>query len=165
MKLMTCNFRFLLTSEHTDATTLLATEYHSLSTLAETTPAAKKQAGAGIAYIEYLRSTWLEKSLWSSWSQYGLDQAAVRLKRPTEGIIPTTNHLELFNAVLKRKYILQWQHSGNHLRFDIFIHHLILKILPEVFAQRRIRQHYATYPYSAEKDPFVANRLVHLIKC
>lgn len=124
---------------------LLEGEHRFLSTLAATTPAAKKQADAGIVYTEYLRSTWLEKSLWSSWSQYGLDQAAVRLKRPTEGVIPTTNHLESFNAVLKRKYIPRWQHSGNRLRFDIFIHHLILKILPEVFAQRRIRQHYATW--------------------
>ena len=49
------------------------------------------------------------------------------------------NHLESFNAVLKCKYIPAWQHSGNQLRFDIFIHHLILKIPPEIFVQRRMQ--------------------------
>ena len=37
-------------------------------------------------------------------------------------------------------YIPAWEHSENRLRFDIFIHHLILKILPEIFAQRRMQQ-------------------------
>lgn len=121
---------------------LLEQEHASLSTLVCTTPAAKKHAEAGISYVSYLRLNWLDKSLWASWSQYGREKAAVVLKRPIDGVIPTTNHLESFNAVLKRKYIPRWQHSGNRLRFDVFIHHLILKIIPEIFAQRRIREHY-----------------------
>jgi len=75
---------------------------------------------AGISYIDYLRSTWLEKN---------------RDHQPNNQV---TNNLESFNALLKRKYIPQWSNSGNRLRLNIFIHYLILKILPEVFAQRRI---------------------------
>ena len=110
-----------------------------LNDLFLTTVEAKRHAGAGLVYLEYMQETWLNESLWSSWSQHGHDQASTKIQRPVEGILPTTNHLEAFNAVLKRKYIPAWQCSGNRLRFNIFIHHLILKILPEIFAQQRMQ--------------------------
>jgi SWIM zinc finger len=129
----------LLTNEHADAISLITDEEAFLNDLYLTTAEAKRHAGAGLAYLRYMRETWLNESIWSSWSQHGRDRASTKLQRPVEGILPTTNHLESFNAVLKRKYIPAWQRSGNRLRFDIFIHHLILKILPEIFAQRRMQ--------------------------
>lgn len=129
----------LLTDKHVDAINLITGEEAFLNDLSLTTAEAKRHAGAGIAYLGYMRETWLNESLWSSWSQHGRDRASTKLQRPVEGILPTTNHLESFNAVLKRKHIPAWQRSGNRLRFDIFIHHLILKILPEIFAQRRMQ--------------------------
>lgn len=129
----------LLTNKHVDAINLITGEEAFLNDLCLTTAEAKRHAGAGLAYLGYMRETWLNESLWSSWSQHGRDRASTKLQRPVEGILPTTNHLESFNAVLKRKYIPAWQRSGNRLRFDIFIHHLILKILPEIFAQRRMQ--------------------------
>ena len=129
----------LLTNKHVDAINLITDEEAFLNDLSLTTVEAKRYAGAGLAYLGYMRETWLSESLWSSWSQHGRDRASIKLQRPVEGILPTTNHLESFNAVLKRKYIPAWQRSGNRLRFDIFIHHLILKILPEIFAQRRMQ--------------------------
>ena len=129
----------LLTNKHFDAINLITAEETFLNDLFLTTAEAKRHAGAGLAYLGYLRETWLDESLWSSWSRHGRDRASTKLQRPVEGILPTTNHLESFNAVLKRKYIPAWQRSGNRLRFDIFIHHLILKILPEIFAQWRMQ--------------------------
>jgi len=117
------------------------TERSFLTNLALTTaPDTKQYASTAISYLDYLSSTGLDKSLWASWSQYGRDQAAAKLRRtPFEGVLPTTNNLESFNAVLKRKYIPTWQRSGNRLRFDVCVHHLVLKILPEIFAQRRMQ--------------------------
>lgn len=80
----------------------------------------------------------------------GLRAAVIKLRlsypaRLKVLLIPTTNHLESFNAVLKRKYIPRWQRSGNRLRFDIFINYLVLKILPEIFSQRRMKAHYEAW--------------------
>ena len=135
----------LLTNKHVDAINLITDEEAFLNDLCLTTTEAKRHAGAGLAYLGYIRETWLNESLWSSWSQHGRDRASTKLQRPVEGILPTTNHLESFNAVLKRKYIPAWQRSGNRLRFDIFIHHLILKILPEIFAQRRMQHDFTVW--------------------
>ncbi|KAF8197588.1 hypothetical protein BJ912DRAFT_1078958 [Pholiota molesta] len=135
----------LATTTYDEASNLVSQEQKSISTIIETTPAAAKHGSASLLYLAYLRNTWLEKSLWASWSQSGRDQAAIVLSRPVEGVIPTTNHLESFNAVLKRKYIPRWQRSGNRLRFDVFIHYLALKILPELFAQRRMKTHYEAW--------------------
>ncbi|KAH9960984.1 hypothetical protein BGW80DRAFT_1438809 [Lactifluus volemus] len=65
--------------------------------------------------------------------------AASRLGIPIEGVLPTTNHLESFNRVIKKKHLSYWQHSGYRLRFDVLIFHLIRHILPFVFAQVRQR--------------------------
>lgn len=101
----------------------------------ESAPPAK----AGIQFLEYMKTTWLPVELWKSWSRYGREEASRRLRIPVQGVLPTTNHLESFNAVLKRKHIRQWQRSGHRLRFDVFIHHLIVRILPHIFAKRRLR--------------------------
>lgn len=84
----------------------------------------------------------MHESLWQSWSQKGRAVASVILKIPIEGVLPTTNHLESFNCLLKRKYIPRWQRSGSRLRFDFLIHVLITQILPDIFASRLANQNY-----------------------
>jgi hypothetical protein len=55
-----------------------------------------------------------------------------------EGVLPTTNHLESFNGLLKNKHLRRWQRGGRRLRFDVLIHTLITRILPSVFEQRAL---------------------------
>lgn len=87
----------------------------------------------------------MDTAMWSSWSQNRRDRAAAVLKCAVDGVLPTTNHLESFNGILKRKYIPQWQRSGNRLRFDVFIHHLVCKILPVIFAQRQMNKEHSLW--------------------
>ena len=96
---------------------------------------ASSQAASksGVTYIDYLSKTWMPESLWHSWSQKGHSVASTILKIPVEGVLPTTNHLESFNSVLKQKHIPRWQRSGSCLRFDFLIHILINNILPNIF--------------------------------
>ena len=77
---------------------------------------------------------WMPESLWQSWSQKGRSVASTILKILIEGVLPTTNHLESFNLVLKQKHIPRWQCSGSHLCFDFLIQILINNILPDIFA-------------------------------
>lgn len=84
-------------------------------------------------------------SLWQSWSDFGRLVASAILKVPISGVLPTTNHLESFNRLLKRKYIPLWQRSGSRLRFDFLISVLITEILPTIFANRRAQQDYADW--------------------
>ncbi|THV03260.1 hypothetical protein K435DRAFT_791966 [Dendrothele bispora CBS 962.96] len=68
--------------------------------------------------------------------------AANILKIPVEGVLTTTNHLESFNCVLKRKEITAWLHSGHCLRFDTLIFVLITEIIPNVYQKIRARKEY-----------------------
>jgi len=86
-----------------------------LLNLVNTQPEAKNFANASVDFLKYLHKTWLNEALWSWWSQYGHNLAATCLKQPVEGIILMTNHLESFNGILKRKYVVQWQQAGNQL--------------------------------------------------
>ena len=88
---------------------------------------------SGVTYIDYLSKTWMPESLWQSWSQKGHSVASTILKIPVKGVLPTTNHLESFNAVLKQKHIPWWQHSVSCLWFDFLIQILINNILPDIF--------------------------------
>jgi len=148
MTIYRCNAffqRLLETTKLSDAGDLMVNMQQYLLNLANTQPEAKKFANAGVDFLKYLRETWLDEALWSSWSQYGRNLAATRLKQPVEGIILMTNHLESFNGILKQKYVAQWQKAGNWLRFDIFIHHLISKILPQIFARHRLLSKYGRW--------------------
>lgn len=84
----------------------------------------------------------MPEPLWQSWSHKGRTIASMILKIPIEGVLPTTNHLEAFNGLLKRKYIPRWQQSGSCLRFDFLIHIFITKIIPDIFASRLSHQNY-----------------------
>lgn len=84
----------------------------------------------------------MPEALWVSWSKAGRLQAAAKLGKPVEGILPTTNHLESFNKVLKHHYIRRWQRGGRRLRFDFFFLFLTTRIIPSVFSTR---EHAARY--------------------
>ena len=113
--------------------------------IAQHGPAAQAAAKSGASFLAYMTSTWMAESLWQGWSQKGRSIAATLLNIPIEGVLPTTNHLESFNCLLKRKYISRWQRSGARLRFDFLLNILVSKILPEIFALRRSQQAYETW--------------------
>lgn len=144
-KLTKTKFRLIASTDHLEARNLIETERDILKTLVSTNSSAKKDAEAGLKFLDYLAATWMDLSMWSSWSQSARNEAALILGRDVDGILPTTNHLESFNNILKRKYIPQWQRSGKRLRFDVFIHHLVFKILPDIFVQRRMQEQYKNW--------------------
>lgn len=59
-------------------------------------------------HLDYLQSYWGREALWQSWSDFGRCVAAVCLGCVVEGVLPTTNHLESFNGVSKRKHLKRW---------------------------------------------------------
>jgi hypothetical protein len=61
-----------------------------------------------------------------------------------DGIVPTTNHLESFNAILKRKHLPAWLYSRHRLHFDSLIHILITQILP-IFNHHQAHKAYAEW--------------------
>ena len=91
-------------------------------------------------------------ALWQSWSEFGCVSASALLKIPVEGVIPTTNHLESFNGLLKRKHLATWLHSGHRLHFDFMINILITRILPAVYSHRKAQQQYKQWLGSRFKD-------------
>ncbi|TFK45581.1 hypothetical protein OE88DRAFT_1649199 [Heliocybe sulcata] len=62
--------------------------------------------------------------------------AAWLMKCPFEGVLPTTNHLESFNGVFKRKHLRRWQRNGKRLREDQFLKISVIHVLPAIFMQR-----------------------------
>lgn len=137
---------------HADAIKLidqLQTDFQSISGI----PEAKRASSAGLKHISYLMQHWMPIPLWSGWSQFGRSHASRLLGVELEGVLPTTNHLESFNAVLKRVHLPRWLRSGHRLRFDSFIHILIKQILPDIYSTRRARQNY---------DKWLRERFSHL---
>ncbi|KIJ29355.1 hypothetical protein M422DRAFT_269311 [Sphaerobolus stellatus SS14] len=94
-------------------------------------------AERGIVHLDYLLSFWMKEDLWRSWSDFGCHAAAHLLSCQFEGVLPTTNHLESFNRLLKRKHLARWQRGGRRLRADMLLHLLVTKVLPSIFDQRR----------------------------
>ena len=94
-------------------------------------------AEKGLKHLnDYLLGYWCTESLWCSWSDYGRQVAANILNCPLEGVLPTMNHLESFNGILKRKHLRGWQRGGWRLRVDVLLKLLITKIFPSIFEQR-----------------------------
>ncbi|KAJ3819621.1 hypothetical protein F5880DRAFT_1489367 [Lentinula raphanica] len=140
--LYTLEVQLISSVEHASAIALIHTQRAFLQQVLENRPEGKRSAEAGIEHLRYLEEFWMKLSLWQSWSEWGRLAAAAAIKIPVEGIIPTTNHLESFNMVLKKKYIQQHLHSGHRLRFDLLIILLVTDILPKVYSRRRaIREH------------------------
>ncbi|KAJ3776677.1 hypothetical protein FB446DRAFT_635679, partial [Lentinula raphanica] len=131
--------------EHPGALALIETNRVFFKTIVAGYAEGKRAGEAGLAHLQYLNDYWMSISMWQSWSEWGRITAASAIQIPVEGIIPTTNHLESFNAVLKRKYISQHLHSGHRLRFDLLIFLLITEILPHVYSRRRAMQEYSRW--------------------
>jgi hypothetical protein len=130
-------YRLIASTNHVTAHRLISDQRSNLSALSAQGPDAQRVAQAATVYLDYLVNTWMPEALWQSWSHHGRIIAAQLLNVPVEGVLPTTNHLESFNGLLKRKYLPQWQRSGTRLRVDFLILILITKILPEIFSLRR----------------------------
>jgi len=124
--------RLLESTDHQSAKEFIQTEQAYLKLVEKE---SVKSSNAGLEYLKYIEKSWMPEELWSGWSMFRRKKAAARLGKPISGILPTTNHLESFNGVLKNKYLPQWQHSGHHLCFDVLIFHLVSSILPRLFAQ------------------------------
>ncbi|KAF8590724.1 hypothetical protein K439DRAFT_1329278, partial [Ramaria rubella] len=134
----------LLSVEHTAAQGLIAQETEFLISLKQQL-GMTAVANAGLSFLKHLTDTWMPVSLWGSWSQKGRLEAFWCLKIPVERVIPTTNHLEAFNGILKRKHIGQWQRTGKCLRLDMLIHLLVMHILPGIFSTCRLRDNYYSW--------------------
>ncbi|KLO18444.1 hypothetical protein SCHPADRAFT_886157 [Schizopora paradoxa] len=141
--------RRLLDSEsHEDALHIIALERQYLEqnvSDVNLTTDLKSLSQKAISYLEYITSQWMARDIWTSWSLKGRSIASVRTGIPVESIIPTTNHLESFNFVLKYKFIGPHKHSGHRLRFDIFIHLLVKDIIPDVYYRRYIQAQYSNW--------------------
>ncbi|KAJ6448730.1 hypothetical protein C8R47DRAFT_1181520 [Mycena vitilis] len=90
-----------------EARGLLAAEKETLLLLG-----TSKAILRAIKHVDYLSTYWTTEALWKSWSDYGRKVAAALLGCAMDGVIPTTNHLESFNGVLKRKHL---RRGGNAL--------------------------------------------------
>ncbi|KLO10035.1 hypothetical protein SCHPADRAFT_833081 [Schizopora paradoxa] len=137
---------------HADAMKLIEQQRVDLQAITSEAD-AKKASAAGLKHISYLTQHWMPIPLWSGWSQFGRSHASRLLGVELEGVLPTTNHLESFNAVLKRVHLPRWLRSGHRLRFDSFIHILVTQILPDIYSTRRARQNY---------DKWLKERFSHL---
>lgn len=84
---------------------------------------------------------WIDTvEIWKSWSDHGRNIAAGILGCLFDWVLPTTNHLESFNNLLKNKQLRRWQRNGRRVRLDVLINILITKVLPSIFEQRSIDQ-------------------------
>lgn len=134
-------YRLISMSDHTASMVLIST----YKTAFEQLLSEPQSTGAGqgrLKHLEYLTTVWMPLELWQSWSEFGRLAASALLKIPAEGVIPTTNHLESFNVVLKRKHLASALHSGHQLQFDSLIHILITCILPGIFSHQRALKDY-----------------------
>jgi hypothetical protein len=55
----------------------------------------------GCKHLDYLATNWMSLPMWRSWSGWGRLAATAEMNVSVQGVIPTTNHLESFNAILK----------------------------------------------------------------
>lgn len=128
----------------------------------ELDPKSASAAHGGIKHIDYLISFWMLLPMWQSWSEWGRVATSTLLKIPVEGVILTTNHLESFNAILKRKHLPMWLHSGRCLWFDSLIHILIMRILPGIYSHRKAQQEYSDWLTDRFRDHTGGENLAEL---
>lgn len=125
--------------EHSEAVGLIESEKETLELLKTVDQSAAAAADGGIAHLDYLMRTWVKhESVWKSWSDHGRHIAAALLGCTFEGVLPTTNHLESFNEVLKNKHLRRWRRNNRPLRLDVLVRILTLKVLPSIFHQRAL---------------------------
>ncbi|KAK7051223.1 hypothetical protein VNI00_004723 [Paramarasmius palmivorus] len=135
----------LQTTEHSTAMDLLAKERTYLIFIQNSNPSAEKAVKAGLVHIAYLNEHYMSLEMWQSWSAWGRLAASTKIGVAVEDVVPTTNHLESFNGVLKRKHLVAWLRSGHRLRFDFFIFILITRILPGIFRRRRNQRRFSQW--------------------
>lgn len=125
-----------------DARTIIQKETEALEAQRSNgDPVEASVAKKGIAHLqEYLLCNWVTDAMWRSWSNYGRQVAAQILGCSFDGVLPTTNHLESFNGLLKRKHLRRWQNGGRRLRVDVLLKLLVTKVLPSIFEQRAMEQ-------------------------
>ncbi|KIJ41571.1 hypothetical protein M422DRAFT_780303 [Sphaerobolus stellatus SS14] len=131
----------IMTEEYPMACKLVEEEWNYL-TIMSTNPNTSASAKNGLTYLKYLTTTWLVEPLWKSWSQHGRNEAAKILGVPIKNVAPTTNHLESFNGVLKKKYIRSFQKGRHRIRFDLLVFLLVTRVLPGIFQQRKAESQY-----------------------
>lgn len=137
--------RLIATETFEDAKKKIYEAQTLLEHLAKITAKGSATISGAQKYIQYLVKFWITTELWQSWSQFGRIEAAKQTGIPLKYILLTTNHLEAFNRILKRKYIHRYQRGGRRIRFDLLIVFLITGILPSVFSQRRIENEYSAW--------------------
>lgn len=120
------------TLEHSEAVVLIESEKETLQLLKAMEASALAAAEAGIAHLNYY------EPVWKSWSKRGRHIAAALSGCTFEGVLPTTNHLESFNEVLKNKRLHRRRRNNRPLRLDVSPSLLALKILPSIFDQRAL---------------------------
>ena len=96
--------RLISSVDHNIAMGILQQQRAAFMQLSQDVSAAPAAHG-GIKHIDYLITHWMPIAMWKSWSEWGRVAASTILNIPIEGIIPTTNHLESFNSILKRKHL------------------------------------------------------------
>ncbi|KAG8755470.1 hypothetical protein FRC11_006006, partial [Ceratobasidium sp. 423] len=97
-------------------------------------------ASKGLTHVQSLSSYWMAHALWQNWSEFGRLTAAAVIRISLEAVIPTTNHLESFNGVLKHKHLKRWSRGGRRVRADTLVNILATKIAPSIFQQRRLEE-------------------------
>ena len=130
--------------DHLAAVEAIASQRHAFEQLLGDTASAGAARG-GIKHLDYLSANWMSLPMWQSWSDFGRVRASATLRITIDGVIPTTNHLESFNGILKRKHLASFLHSGHRLRFDSLIHILITRILPGIFSHRQAQKEYSNW--------------------
>ncbi|KAI0683350.1 hypothetical protein BC835DRAFT_1311092 [Cytidiella melzeri] len=141
LKARLCRVEDLLieTEDLTRAKSIVTDERMVIFALQGTGECDEGAAESVLGHLNYLNIYWLREALWVSWSKAGQLRLAMCLKRPVNGIVPTTNHLESFNGVLKRKHLRRWQNNGQRLRLDVLVHVLVLYALPSIFQQQCLK--------------------------
>ncbi|OJT03174.1 hypothetical protein TRAPUB_6250, partial [Trametes pubescens] len=130
-------------TEYSQATALIAGERDVLTAVASALDSGAPKQGAitgALAHLDYFASYWLAGNLWQSWSEHGRRTAATLLGCQVEGVIPTTNHLESFNGVLKNKHVHHWQRGGRRIRVDVLLHLFVFTVLPSIFEGRALEK-------------------------
>ena len=125
--------------EHADsyikAAHIITTHQQHYLVLIKEDPTLVKAATAALSHITYLHTYWLNEGMWSSWSLWGLSQAAMILNRRVDSLKGDTNVTESFNRLFKRAELDDLTHNGHRLRVDVAISMTIMVILPNIDRQ------------------------------
>ncbi|EKM49404.1 uncharacterized protein PHACADRAFT_167239 [Phanerochaete carnosa HHB-10118-sp] len=98
------------TKEHTAFLAFIKEEREVLAAFNHSLVGPETLDGLALIYgaqehLDYLQNYRGREALWQSWSDFGRCVAAVHLECAVEEVLPTTNYLESFNGVFKRKHL------------------------------------------------------------